>query len=162
MPTAENFPLATDFLMPPKSFHRDLQTAISLSLLDPSIATTDDVKFLGFWPSPFVMRAHIALAIKSINYEFIEEPFLGPKVSSLSNRILFTRKSLSSSMEMARPFVKLVIVQYIDEKWSSAHLQILPSDSYDLAIARFWAAYFDDKCYPSLQEMVIKLFSNAA
>jgi glutathione S-transferase len=31
-----------------------------------------EVKLLGAWPSPFVMRAQIALNIKAIDYEFLE------------------------------------------------------------------------------------------
>jgi glutathione S-transferase len=31
-----------------------------------------EVKLLGAWPSPFVMRARIALNIKAFEYEFLE------------------------------------------------------------------------------------------
>ncbi|KAL1814916.1 hypothetical protein ACET3Z_017490 [Daucus carota] len=41
-----------------------------------------------------------------------------------------------------------VFVEYIDEKWSGDGSSILPSDPYDRAVARFWAAYFDDKVVP--------------
>ncbi|KAF8378371.1 hypothetical protein HHK36_029710 [Tetracentron sinense] len=34
-----------------------------------------DVKLLGLWVSPFVIRAQIALNIKSISYEFLQETF---------------------------------------------------------------------------------------
>jgi glutathione S-transferase len=32
-----------------------------------------EVKLLGAWPSPFVMRARIALNVKAIEYEFLQE-----------------------------------------------------------------------------------------
>jgi len=37
-----------------------------------------EVKLLGAWPSPFVMRAWIALNIKTVEYEFLQET-LEPK-----------------------------------------------------------------------------------
>ena len=40
-----------------------------------------------------------------------------------------------------------VFVEYIDEKWSGDSSSILPSDPYDRVVARFWAAYFDDKVH---------------
>ncbi|PHT67956.1 hypothetical protein T459_27443 [Capsicum annuum] len=33
----------------------------------------NDVKLLGSWPSTFVMRPRIALNIKSVGYDFLEE-----------------------------------------------------------------------------------------
>uniref|UniRef100_A0A2N9ISA8 glutathione transferase n=1 Tax=Fagus sylvatica TaxID=28930 RepID=A0A2N9ISA8_FAGSY len=48
----------------------------------------------------------------------------------------------------------LVIVQYIDEVWTSSP-SILPSNPYDRAIVRFWAAYLDDKWFPSIRGIVV-------
>ncbi|KAF2299561.1 hypothetical protein GH714_038152 [Hevea brasiliensis] len=44
----------------------------------------------------------------------------------------------------------LIIVEYIDETWSSGP-SILPSDPYDRAIAKFWGAYVDEKWFPNLR-----------
>ncbi|XWS22514.1 hypothetical protein CRYUN_Cryun29cG0042700 [Craigia yunnanensis] len=48
----------------------------------------------------------------------------------------------------------LIIVQYIDEVWSSAP-SILPSDAYERANSRFWAAYVDDKWFPAFREVLL-------
>ncbi|KAJ4787084.1 hypothetical protein LUZ62_038330 [Rhynchospora pubera] len=48
----------------------------------------------------------------------------------------------------------MIIVEYIDEMWTSSGSSILPADSYDCAIARFWTAYVDGK-FPSLCRILI-------
>ncbi|EOY00233.1 Glutathione S-transferase [Theobroma cacao] len=109
-----------------------------------------DVKVLGSWPSPFVMRARIALNIKSVNYEYFEERLREGKSELLlkSNPV---HKKIPVLIHGDKPICEsLVIVQYIDETWSSGP-SILPSDPYERATARFWAAYLDEKWFPSIR-----------
>nr|ABN13680.1 glutathione S-transferase [Salicornia brachiata] len=110
-----------------------------------------EVKVLGAWPSPFVMRPRIALHMKSVDYEFIEET-MQPKSELLlkSNPV---HKKIPVLLHNDKPVCEsLIIVQYIDEAFSSSELpSILPSDPYDRAIQRFWAAYLDDKWFPAFQ-----------
>ncbi|GKV22750.1 hypothetical protein SLEP1_g32583 [Rubroshorea leprosula] len=108
-----------------------------------------DVKLLGAWTSPFVMRARIALNIKSVDYEYQEENWLVSKSELLlkSNPI---HKKVPVLIHADNPICEsLIIVQYIDEVWSSGP-SILPSDPYDRATSRFWSAYIDDKWFPPM------------
>ncbi|KAL9665287.1 hypothetical protein QQ045_020702 [Rhodiola kirilowii] len=110
--------------------------------------TSENVKLIGAWASPYVMRPRIALNIKSVGYEFLEEKF-GQKSELLlkSNPV---HKKIPVLIHEDKPVSEsLIIVQYIDEVWSSGPA-ILPTDPYDRATARFWAAYIDDKWFPTL------------
>ncbi|CAN1311261.1 Glutathione S-transferase U17 [Linum perenne] len=102
-----------------------------------------NVKVIGAWPSPYVMRPRIALNIKSVEYEFLQEQF-GTKSELLlkSNPV---HKKIPVLIHNDRPICESnIIVEYIDEAWSSGP-SLLPSDAYDRAIARFWASYLDEK-----------------
>jgi glutathione S-transferase len=106
---------------------------------------TNDLKLLGGWFSPFVARVQIALTIKGVNYENIEET-LYPK-----NDLLLQYNPIHTKIPVLIHGDKLlcesaIIVEYIDEVWkNNGTPSILPSNAYDRAIARFWVAYIDDK-----------------
>ncbi|CAN1311266.1 Glutathione S-transferase U17 [Linum perenne] len=92
------------------------------------------------------MRPRIALNIKSVEYEFLQEQF-GTKSELLlkSNPV---HKKIPVLIHNDRPICESnIIVEYIDEAWSSGP-SLLPSDAYDRAIARFWASYLDEKVKP--------------
>lgn len=109
------------------------------------------VKLIGARASLFGNRVQIALNLKSIDYEFFEEIY-----GSFSKFLLKSNpvhKKLPVLIHDDKAICEsLIIVQYIDEVWTSGH-SILPSDPYDRATARFWAAYIDEKCFSSLSEL---------
>lgn len=112
----------------------------------------EEVKLLGLIVSPFVVRARIALNLKGVKYEFLEEKF-GSKSELLikSNPVY---KKMPVLIHEGRPICEsMIIVEYVDQVWTGdASHSILPSLPHDCAVARFWAHYIDDKWLPKLIE----------
>ncbi|KAF8391047.1 hypothetical protein HHK36_023347 [Tetracentron sinense] len=99
----------------------------------------DEVVLLDFWPSPFGMRVRIALALKGIKYESMEEN-LGDK-SHMLLKMNPVHKLIPVLIHNGKPISEsLIIVQYIDEVWKDES-PLLPSDSYQRAQAMFWADF---------------------
>ncbi|KAK1420685.1 hypothetical protein QVD17_22491 [Tagetes erecta] len=107
----------------------------------------DELKLYTVRGSPFVCRVEIALKLKRINYQIIQED-LKNKSSDLLNFnpvhkqvpvLLHNGKSISES---------LVIVEYIDDVWNA--FPILPHHPYQKSVARFWAKFIDSTCIPAL------------
>ncbi|XP_008780075.2 glutathione S-transferase U17-like [Phoenix dactylifera] len=117
------------------------------------MAGGQELKLLGLWASPFVLRSRIALNLKGVGYEFLEEvPGTKSELLLRSNPVY---KKMPVLIHNGKPICEsMIIVQYIDGVWDAAGPSILPSDPYDRAIARFWAVYIDDKWFPSLIKII--------
>ncbi|XP_047957698.1 glutathione S-transferase U17-like [Salvia hispanica] len=112
---------------------------------------TSGVKLYGGRPSPYVNRVVMALEMKSVDYELVEmNPY---EKSELLIKINPIHKKIPVLVHGDRPICEsLIIVQYIDDAWTNGP-SILPTDPYDRATARFWAAFIDDNFFPLLREM---------
>ncbi|KAG5061969.1 hypothetical protein JHK85_003152 [Glycine max] len=113
-----------------------------------------DLRLLGAWFSPFVLRVQIALNLKGLDYEVVEET-LNPKSELLlkSNPV---HKKIPVFFHGDKVICEsAIIVEYIDEVWSNNALSILPQNAYDGANARFWVSYIDDKWVTSLKSVLL-------
>ncbi|XVE96959.1 hypothetical protein REPUB_Repub02eG0269100 [Reevesia pubescens] len=108
-----------------------------------------ELKVLGVWASPFSWRVELALRLKGVQYEYIEEEDLYGKKSPLLLKYNPVHKKIPVLIHNEQPIAEsLIIIEYIDETWKGN--PILPEDPYDKAIARFWAKFVDDKCFPAV------------
>ncbi|XP_020551690.1 glutathione S-transferase U17-like [Sesamum indicum] len=117
------------------------------------MATSASVQLLGAWSSPYSNRVELALKLKSVEYEFVEEAFYAKKSERLLKANPVYQKVPVLIHDEKTVCESLVIVEYIDEAWTGKGPSILPSDPYERAIARFWAGYIDQKWFPTMKQL---------
>ncbi|CAA0245990.1 Glutathione S-transferase U13 [Arabidopsis thaliana] len=118
------------------------------------MAQKDTVKLIGSWSSPYSLRARVALHLKSVKYEYLDEPDVLKEKSELLLKSNPIHKKVPVLLHGDLSICEsLNVVQYVDEAWPSVP-SILPSDAYDRASARFWAQYIDDKCFAAVDAVV--------
>jgi glutathione S-transferase len=117
------------------------------------MAGGDELKLLGTWSSPFAIRVKLALARKGLSYEYAEEDLASKSELLLSANPV--HKKIPVLIHNGAPVCESnLILEYVDEAFAGP--SILPADPYERAIARFWAAYVDDKVLASWATMLFR------
>jgi glutathione S-transferase len=108
------------------------------------MAGEGDLKLLGLLVSPFVVRVRMALSMKGVRYEYIEQDVFNK--GELLLKYNPVHHKVPVFIHDGKPICEsLAILEYVDEVWGATAPSILPGDPYERAIARFWASYIDDK-----------------
>ncbi|KAL2641877.1 hypothetical protein R1flu_009464 [Riccia fluitans] len=117
---------------------------ISISTGLPVDTQTSDVQLVASWCSPMAHQVAIALRQKGVKFKVIEEGCLNKNLKTLHASPLYKRipilihkrKLISES---------LIILEYIEDAWSTDSTQLLPTDPFERSAVRYWSNHVQNK-----------------
>ncbi|KAH9289752.1 hypothetical protein KI387_033869, partial [Taxus chinensis] len=108
-----------------------------------TIQSEEEVKLLSGSTSPYGIRVQLALQLKGIHYQYVEEDTKNKSQLLLRSNPVY--KKIPVLIHNGVPICESrIIIEYIDETWP-APPPLLPNHPYDRYLVRFWADFFDQK-----------------
>ncbi|KAL1196687.1 Glutathione S-transferase U4 [Cardamine amara subsp. amara] len=105
----------------------------------------EEVKLLGFWGSPFSRRVEMALKLKGVPYEYLEQDIVNKSPLLLQLNPVY--KKVPVLVHNGKVLCEShLILEYIDQTWKNN--PIFPQDPYEKAMAFFWAKVIDEQVGP--------------
>ncbi|KAF8039345.1 hypothetical protein BT93_B1779 [Corymbia citriodora subsp. variegata] len=102
----------------------------------------------GMWASLFSERVELALKVKGIEYEFMEEDVMNKSEALLQYNPV--HKKVPVLVHNGKPIAEsLVIIEYIDETWKEGP-RLLPQDPHERAKVRFWASFLHQQLFEAM------------
>lgn len=93
----------------------------------------------GMWISTYAKKVELALKIKGIAFDYVEENLSNKSCLLLKYNPIY--KKVPVLLHRGKPvFESLVILEYIDETWKNEP-RLLPQHPYERATVRIWATY---------------------
>lgn len=112
-----------------------------------------EVILLGSWFSSYCTRVRLALEIKGIQYEYIEQDLTNKSQELVKYNPV--HKKVPVLVHKGKPIVEsLVILEYIDDCWKNG-TKLFPEEPYEKAKVRFWINYYDQKVGPSTKAVLM-------
>ncbi|CAN7130299.1 unnamed protein product [Brassica rapa subsp. narinosa] len=108
----------------------------------------------GMWASTYSKRVEIALKLKGISYEYVEED-LKNKTESLI-QLSPVLKKIPLLVHDGKPVADTqVILDYIDETWKNSP-RFYPEDPYERAQVRFWVIYINQQVFEVMGRVMLQ------
>ncbi|XVE56948.1 hypothetical protein DITRI_Ditri04bG0052000 [Diplodiscus trichospermus] len=106
----------------------------------------------GMWASPFSKRVELALKLKGIPFEYVEEDLKNKSAEILHYNPV--HKKIPVLVHNGKPIAEsLVILEYIDETWKN-NPRFLPQDPYKRARVRFWTSFVQQHLFETMFTVV--------
>ncbi|KAF3437702.1 hypothetical protein FNV43_RR20458 [Rhamnella rubrinervis] len=116
------------------------------------MAEGNKVTLHGAWPSPYYHRVKMALKVKGIAYEYVEEDLMNKSPTLLKYNPV--HKKIPILVHNGKPICEsLVILEYIDETWKDGP-KLLPQDPYKRAQVRFWVNFLHEQVFEVLYSII--------